>query len=356
MPVLVPRPGAQPQSMRAEMSVVVVRIRTDDGVEGIGHTMALNPDLSFFRTLSVAVSEMAAMLEGEDPLQPERLVAKLLSPAFPPQWFGRGGLINHAAAALDIAIWDVVGKVAGLPLWRLLGGSRDRVPVYDSSLLSQDVDELQAAAAASASRGYRAMKMRAGAASMGVEALVHRVRAVRDVIGPDVELMVDVNQRWTPSFAIRMGRELEELDLAWIEDPVPSHDVRGCTQVAAALDVPVCAGEGCYDTPALRRLLEEQAVDILMVDVMRLAGITQARRAFSVAESFGRSVCTHVLPEVDAHLVAASPNGLTVEGVDWTAPLFEGLPELLDGELHLSERPGLGLVLDEDLVRAQGVQ
>lgn len=348
-PVLLPReiPKDYPVADWT-LPAVVVRLRTDAGIDGIGHAVTLMPE--YARSLATMVEELGGLLVGEDPRQPERLSGRMLYPA---NWIGPGGLLNIAACALDVAIWDIVGKETGQPLWRLLGGNADRARVYESGgLISPDRDSLQEAAARNVAAGYTAMKMRPGPGRHGrVSAVVDHVAAIREVIGYDVDLMLDVNQTWLPSRAIRVGRALEPYELFWLEDPTLMHDVEGQAAIARALDMPVCSGEYHFGVPPLLRLLQARAVDYLMVDLMRVGGITPFRKVAGMAEAFGVPVASHLVPEVFAHLIAAIPNGLIVEGMPWTQALFTGLPELIDGNLVLSERPGLGLELDEDFVR-----
>lgn len=353
IPVNIPRnlpkdfPGAaQP------LPAVIARIHTDKGIDGIGHTLSLMPE--YAQSLTTMVRELGAQLIGDDPRNPERLIAKLLYPA---NWIGPGGLLNIAASALDIAIWDIIGKETGQPLWRLLGGKADRMRVYESgALFGSNIDALQAAAANNVKLGYRAMKMRPGRDRHGrINAVVEHVKAIRDVIGYDIDLMYDVNQTWSPSRAIRAGRALEEFELFWLEDPTLMHDIAGQAAIAAALDVPVCAGEYHYGMPPLLQLLQAKAVDYLMVDLLRVGGITQFKKVAGMAEAFGVPVASHLVPEIFAHLIAAIPNGLIVEGMPWTRDLFTGLPELIDGNMVLSERPGHGMALDEAFVQKHHV-
>lgn len=353
LPVLVPRWPTDPKPAPFfDIPVVVVRVRTDAGVEGIGHTMTLTPQM--FRTLVAAVEELGEILVGEDPRQPERLLAKMLFPPAPGNWFGPGGVLNIAAAALDIAIWDIIGKVAGLPLWQLLGGYSNSVEVYDSwGTVTLALGHAAESARRSAEMGYRAMKVRPGPERSGpTAAIVESLSAIRDAVGPNVKLMMDVNQFWTPSRAQQVGRAIEHLDLAWIEDPTDMNDFAGQAQVAAALATPICAGEYHYGLEPLLRLIQTRAADILMVDLMRVGGITQFRKAAALADACGVPVVSHLLPEVFASLIAAVPNGLIVEGMPWTQGLFTGLPDLVDGRLVLSDRPGHGLALDESFLKA----
>ena len=328
--------------------VVVVRLLTDAGLEGLGHTFSANPE--FQRSLTSIVRELADLMIGEDPRRVEHLAAKMLYPA---NWIGPGGLLNIGACAIDIALWDLLGKASGQPLWRLFGGYSSRVRTYQSGVaLGGTLDVLQRQAADLVAQGHKAIKMRPHQERDGrVEQVVARVRAVREAIGYDVDLMYDVNQSWTPSRAIRVGRALEEFELFWIEDPTLMHDIDGQASIADALDVPICAGEYHYNVSSLLSLLKARAVDYLMIDLCRMAGLTQARKAMSMAEAFGAPVASHLMPEVFAHVIAGAPNGLMVEWMDWTSVLFEGLPVLADGALQLSERAGHGLTLSESGVR-----
>ena len=330
------------------LPAVVVRVRTDTGIDGIGYTVSLAT--AHIRSLATMVDELGRLLIGDDPRNPERLASKMLYPA---NWVGPGGLLNIAAAAIDIAIWDIIGKDTGQPLWRLLGGNADRARVYESgSLIHFDIDLQQQAAERSLKAGYKAMKMRPGVHRHGrVSGLADEVRIVRDVIGYDIDLMLDINQTYSPSRAILVGRALETFELFWIEDPTLMHDVDGQAVIAQALDVPICSGEYHYGIPALLRLLKAKAVDFLMVDLLRVGGVTQFRKVAGMAEAFGVPIASHLLPELFAHLIAAIPNGLIVEGMPWTQSLFTGLPELIDGNLVLSQRPGHGLSLDEEFVK-----
>ncbi|MGB3867261.1 MAG: mandelate racemase/muconate lactonizing enzyme family protein [Xanthobacteraceae bacterium] len=347
--VLIPR--VMPKSFEIEgkwdLPAVIARVNTDAGIEGIGHAITLMPEHT--GSLAVLMAELGELLVGMDPRRTEAISARMMYPA---NWIGPGGLLNIAACALDVAVWDIVGKDAGQPLWRLLGGHADRARVYESGgLISPDIDSLKRAAEANLRLGYRAMKMRPGTQRYArIPALVDYVREIREVIGPDIDLMLDINQTWQPSRAIRAGRALEELELFWIEDPVAMHDVDGQAAVAAALDMPVCAGEYHYGVAPLLRLLQARAVDILMVDLMRVGGITPFRKVAAMAEAFGVPVASHLIPEIFASLIAAVPNGLIVEGMPWSADLFEGAPVLENGELLLSERPGHGLSFNEGFI------
>ncbi|HEY7060321.1 MAG TPA: mandelate racemase/muconate lactonizing enzyme family protein [Chloroflexota bacterium] len=335
-----------PIEWRADPVVAAVaRVQTDEGLEGLGPAIPFNAQ--HIRSLVVAIEELGALLVGEDPRQPERVHRALM-----PGGTGYGGIDNIAVAALDSAVWDLASKAAGLPLYRLLGGYRNRIPAYASLRLHRELSlgALTETAAALAARGFTAIKMNLGGEAT-IVADVARVRAVRETIGDAISLLVDVNFRWTPSYAIRAGRALEEFNLFWLEDPVPTHNLEGLAEVRRALDIPIAAGEALFGLTTLRPLFEARAVDYPMPDLLRLGGITPFLKAAHLAEAFGLPLASHLSPEISAQVVAAVPNGRIVEYNGWAWELFQGCPTLDHGDLVMSERPGHGLTLDPDVAR-----
>jgi L-alanine-DL-glutamate epimerase-like enolase superfamily enzyme len=340
-----------PIAWRADPVVAAVaRVRTDEGLEGLGPAIPFSA--LHVRSLGVAIEELGALLLGEDPRQPERVHRKLM-----PGGEGYGGIDNISAAALDVAVWDLAAKRAGLPLYRALGGYRDRVPVYASLRLGRDLSPaaLAETAAGLVAQGFTAVKMNLGG-DAGIAADVARVRAVRETIGPTVRLLADVNFRWTPAQAIRAARELEQFNLYWLEDPVPTHNLEGLAEVRRGIGIPIAAGEALFGLAALRALFEARAVDFPMPDLLRIGGVTPFLKAAHLVEAFGLPLACHLSPEISAQVVAAVPNGHIVEYNGWAWELFEGCPTLENGELVMSERPGHGLTVDPDVARERAVE
>lgn len=327
---------------------VLVQVRTEDGVEGLGYAFSMSR--AAFPALHALLKELGALLVGRDPTRVEDIQRELRRAA---GWIGPGGLLDMALAALDIACWDIIGKGAGMPLWRLLGGSRPKVPTYASGALWRNytLKEIAETGPRLVEQGFRSMKLRLGQEPT-LEQEEARVRTLREAVGYGVQVLVDINQGWTVSQAIAAGRMLERYQVGWLEDPVPHQDIPGLIQVAHALDMPVCAGEYYYGIRPLAEVVAHQAVDILMIDLLRVGGITPWRKAAAIAEAYHRPVASHLLPEIAVHLIAAVPNGYTVEYMPWSLPLFAETPRLEDGLLVAPERPGHGLVLDEVFVRA----
>jgi L-alanine-DL-glutamate epimerase-like enolase superfamily enzyme len=268
-----------------------------------------------------------------------------------------GGLGNIAASALDIAVWDLAGKAAGLPLYRLLGGYRDRVPAYVSLRMRREypLADLPGIASTLAEQGHRAMKMNLGG-ERDVHTEVERVRAVRQAIGPRVRLLADANFRWTPSHAIRVAHAIEELNLDWLEDPVPTHDLPGLAEVRRSVNVPIANGEALTTLVQFRPLFEAGAVDFPMPDLARVGGITPFVKIAHLAEAFSLPICCHLLPEISAQVLAAVSNGHIAEYVPWAWRVFDGCPEVQEGNLVMSERPGTGLTLNKEALAQYAVR
>jgi L-alanine-DL-glutamate epimerase-like enolase superfamily enzyme len=326
-------------------SFVTIRINTDQGIEGIGYSGFVSGVL--LKSLAAAVDGLLGLIVGEDPLNVEALTGRLLTTA------GGGapaGLATSAIAGIDVALWDLKGKAAGMPLYKLLGGYRNRIPTYASGWLwrTYDLKALAEMAPKLVDQGFKAMKFRLGAEKTAGDEL-ERVRVMREAAGPNTTLMIDINQGWDVNQSISIGRHLHNYDIFWLEDPIQHQDFAGLATIADALDTPVCAGEYHFGLTPHRLAVEQRSVDIVMVDLMRVGGITGWMKAAHLAEAFNLPVVTHLAPDILAHALAAVPNGLTAEYMPWTLGMFkpETLPQLDNGELVLSDRPGLGLEFDD---------
>ena len=330
---------------------VTLDIGTDQGLQGVG--------LTFFGgaltgTLKAAVDALGRLTIGMDPRNPERVAATLAAAAHSA---GPGGIYTLALSAIDIALWDIKGKACGLPVSTLLGGLRDSVPTYASGALMRPfpLDVMERSAVLLKERGFRQMKMQLalpGHTSPDIE--VERARKIRAAVGPEIDLMCDINQRWDVRQAISIGSRLEEFRLYWLEDVVACDDYTGMARVAEALATPLAGGEYVYGLAPFRHMLEAGSVDIPMIDVLRAGGITQWMKIAAMAEAFNLPVVSHLLPEIHVHMIAAIPNGLTVEYMPWSCRLFEEVPQPRDGLLAVPQKPGLGLAFDRDVLKRFG--
>lgn len=336
--------GPTPTALGATRDFVTLVVRTDEGLEGIGYTFM---GWAISGALRTAVDELGALLVGQNPLAIEAVHERLRAAA---GTAGPAGIFTLAVAAIDIALWDIKGKAAGLPVAALAGGYRTKAPVYASGALMREfpLDHCVKAARRLAEAGYRQVKMQLALPGRpSVRAEIERVREIRQAIGPDIELMADVNQRWDVRQALSIGSRIEEFGLYWLEDPVACDDYPGLAAVTEGLKTPVAAGEYVYGTVPFRHMLEARSVDIPMADVMRTGGITGWLKIAAMAEAFNLPIVSHLYPEISVHLVCAVPNGLTIENMPWSDRLFQEVPRPAAGELAVPDKPGLGLAFDE---------
>ena len=333
-----------PSAPRNEADFVTLRLRTDDGIEGIAYAGFASKLVT--RALKELLDALASSTVGADPHAVEEIGRGLLLEA------GDGspaGLVTRAVSAIDVALWDIRGKALGMPVWKLLGAESGGMPTYASGYLWRhfDLDELATTASALVAKGFRAMKFRMGGEET-VEAEMARLRTMREAVGDRIELMVDINQGWDVNRSIAAGRGMAEHGVHWLEDPTHFQDYAGLARIADALDTPIAAGEYAYGIEPFRHMLEARSIDIVMVDLLRVGGITQWMKVAHMAEGYNLPVVTHLAPEILGHALAVAPNGLYVEHMPWAFPLFEEVPTLdASGQLAMPDAPGLGLAFDE---------
>ncbi len=256
---------------------------------------------------------------------------------------GQAGPGLEALAAVDTALWDLFGRQIGQPLYKLWGAARDRVPAYASGgWLSYSTDELLAEATGFAAEGFRRYKMKIGGPDLAAD--IARVQEVIAAVGPDVSVMVDANQAYSRSAALRMGRLLTDIGVDWFEEPVDANDFEGSAQVAAAVDVRVAAGETVFGVDRLRDLATSGGVSVLMPDLMRCGGLTPLREIATVAAASRVDVSPHLFPEYSAHVAASSGREILIEHLPrWWEGFYARKPQLIGGELVMSDESGLGV-------------
>jgi L-alanine-DL-glutamate epimerase-like enolase superfamily enzyme len=341
---------------------ILVRVATDEGVEGIGIATSYTP---IEAAIAAVRGGFGDLLIGADPLAPERVYQKLFALTAQRLAFEKGWsreAIIRLSAALDIAMWDIIGKVAGLPLYRLFGGYRSEVPCYvtcayyrDGKTKSELADEMQMLKA----QGHTGFKAKAGGLPLAED--MERLALVREIVGDDKSLMIDVNRAWDLPTAIEAARLLEPLHPRWLEEPVRwADDRRELKLLAQKTSIPLSAGESELTSYACRALLEEQAIEILQFDCTMMGGFTEGRKLAALCELNHVQVAPHHDCFIHAHIVAASPAGLIVESFTdperdpLQAELFEDPPRISGGVLTLKEQPGLGLTLSEAALKKFG--
>ena len=332
---------------------VVVGLTGSGGEQGVGFTFAMRPDGGDAIARAVAAVEGAVVVldpsdteTNWDTLRAEVERAIAAEGGGPEE---REAVAAATLSALDIALWDLLGKAEGAPVHRLLGARRESVPTYASYDMWESVPDHEAARAAKrfVDEGFQAVKIRTGG-SKDPDAEARRTAIVRDAIGPDVQLMYDALQYYTEDEAVAIARALELYDLTWVEDLLPEHNVEGYARVREAVGVPITTGESTRFPEGLWRLVEEEAVDILMIDGKEAGGITPWMRV--AREAGGLPIVSHIMPEISAPVIAALPNGMILEWFPWSFGLFETPPAAERGLYRLPAEPGFGLRYRPDIL------
>jgi len=331
------------QGALKDVSLLFAEIETAQGHHGMGFTYTLRVGGP---SQFAHAQEVAPLLLGEDPNDISRLWSKLV-------WagasVGRSGVATQAIAALDTALWDLKARRANLPLSKLLGGHREAVPCYNTSggYLQASVEEMRDKSTLALERGIGGIKMKVGHPDRKID--LARVDAMRKHLGDATPLMVDVNQQWDRTTALRMGRALEQYDLTWIEEPLDAYDVEGHKALALQLDTPIGTGEMLSSAAEVAAYLEEGAVDVIMHDAPRIGGITPFLEVAALAKARGVTMAPHFVMEIHLHLAAAYEHQSWVEHFEWLEPAFNERLEIRDGHMLVPQRPGLGFTLHEQL-------
>ena len=349
----------------------LVEIDTDTGLTGLGEAKVGAGNLGDYAGVVATIrSELAPALIGRDPRDIAALWETMYNGGrahyvaregrtFP--IIGRRGITISAISGVDIALWDLLGKSLGQPLWRLLGGRfRDRVPAYASGGWAP-VGAIGKQLRQYVERGHRAVKMRVGLQDRSIDDSAARVREVRETLGPEVGIMVDAHGTWSVRDAQRFARKVADCDLAWLEEPVSADNVAGQAEVRASTDIPIASGESEQTRFAFRDLIGARAVDILQPDVAIAGGITETLRICALAAAHGLTVAPHlwgsaILFASGLQLATATPCVTLLELTRGDNPLLNQLVhepfDLREGFVHASDAPGLGITLNRDFARA----
>jgi len=335
-------PGTTPRKRNAIIEsgggppgMTQLEIHTDQGI--IGRSIPAGGT-------SLIQSDLLPRIRGENPFYVERIWDRMYRHNRKP--VAKGEYIR-AMGAVDIAVWDIIGKALDLPVYKVLGAYSERIRVYAAGGYYEEgkgLKELATEMEGYVREGFRAVKMKIGGEPLAVD--VERVRAVRDAVGPGVDVLLDANNRWNAYEAIRFGRAVEKYDPFWFEEPVEPDDFAGCAEVKHVLDIPIVAGENEFTRWGCRELIEARSCDILNLDTVIAGGITEYRKIAALASAHHVPVAPHGNPFMAVHLLASTPNTLIME----TYPAIESkfnlaLPlfPVKDGYINAPEKPGLGI-------------
>jgi L-alanine-DL-glutamate epimerase-like enolase superfamily enzyme len=340
----IPLPVVLSDSMHGDMAsfeMMTARITDADGNEGLGYTYTLSGGARGIH--SVIATDMLPVLIGREADRIEEIWKDLW---WRLHYAGRGGLAMHALSAVDIALWDLLGKRTGLPLWRLLGGADPRVKAYAGGIdLMFTLDDLLAQTDSNLVKGFRAIKMKVGRDNLRED--VERIGAMRKHLGVDFPLMVDANMRWTVDEAIRAARAFQEFGLVWLEEPTIPEDFAGHGRILAEGGVPISAGENLHTLYDFQHMLAANGVSFIEPDVSNCGGITTWMKVAHLAEARNMPVTSHGVHDIHVHLLGAIPNAsyLEVHGFGLERFIVEPL-KIVEGYATAGEMPGHGISFD----------
>ena len=328
----------------------IVRVFDVEGGVGTGYAYTIGTGGS--SVVRLLHDHLAPMLVGRDADMVEDVWRTLL---FRTHATAPGAVTSLALAAVDTALWDLRCRRAELPLYVMAGGAQEQVPVYttEGGWLQLAAEELVEQAMEAKERGFKGAKVKIGRPSVAEDA--SRVAAVRAAVGQEFELMVDANQGLSPDQALRRAFALAELDLAWLEEPLPADDVAGHARLAAMSPVPIAVGESLYSLGQFKDYLALGAAAIVQVDAARIGGVTPWLKVAHLAEAFGLKVAPHFLMELHVSLAAAVPNGAWVEHIPQLDEVALSGVEIHDGHAVPPEEPGLGIEWNWDAIAARRV-
>lgn len=326
--------------------MILIDLGTEEGV--VGHAYLEPYTVKAMKYLVPALRDFGDLLKGRRvaPTEFYDLARKSL------HFVGYQGLSMIAVAGLDMAAWDALARAAGLPLCVLLGGSVGPVKAYNSNglwlkdpaALAEEAVELRDEG------GFTGLKLRLGRTRIADD--LAAVETVRQAVGADMDLMIDYNQGLHLGEALQRCHAIDDLGLAWIEEPIVYDNLDGCAQLAAELKTPLQIGENFYGPRDLQTALQRKACDYVMPDFMRIGGVTGWLRAAAIAGTAGIPMSTHLYPEVAAHVMRVTETAHWLEWQDWADPVLQKPYDVRDGELHIPDTPGIGLAWNEDAIKA----
>jgi L-alanine-DL-glutamate epimerase-like enolase superfamily enzyme len=331
-----------------------VIIETDTGIRGYGYT-GTHAHLPTDKLITSCISETyGPLLKGKDPQDVLRLWQELYH--YPPvQWVGRSGITHLALSAVDIALWDIKAKAAGVPLWKLLGGNKkEPLLAYNTDggwlnwPLATLVDDCRRLVH---DEGFTGVKIKVGSPDMGTD--LQRLEAVREAIGPNVRFMVDANGRFDLPAAINFGRHLQDYNIRWFEEPIWYDDIEGHARLAEAISTPIALGEQLYMPDDFRNFIRAGAVHFVQADAVRLAGITQWWQVADLALCHRLPVVAHIgdMMQVHLQLSIAHRSCSELEYIPWLRECFEEPATVRDGHFVEPQQPGAGTTLKADALK-----
>ena len=330
------------QTLDVDRGTVVLRIRTDAGITGWASSSFGNRGEGASVVQSIIEKEVRPVVMGKDPAFPRGIRAELWKAM---NYHGVTGVGQFALAATDIALWDILGKSAGLPVYKMLGAYRERMPVYSMCGWYYDNDgdlsRFRRQVAGAVEQGYKAVKIKVGKYSLDDD--VRRIRLALDILGKDRRLMVDANQVFDRKEALRRGRAYQEMGCFWYEEPLPPHDMEGFALLAQALNIRIATGENLNTKYAFADLIARRGADIVQPDNRRAGGVSEWMEIAAIADGYGVEVASHGGGATNLNMLLAMPNAIYME--------TSGPAKMIDGEVLAPENPGMSSEVSAEEIR-----
>ena len=329
----------------------IVRVTTEDGIEGFGVTYH---EVGGEATKVLIEKNIAPRLIGKDPFETEVIWQDMFQYL---RGVGRKGLMFCALSAVDIALWDLKGKIIDMPLYRLFGGNQTEIPVYGSGgWTSYDDDELVEEMKQIVASGYKHIKFKVGyEGGKNPRRDLERVRKVREAVGPEIGIMLDANNCWDAATGARFANQVKDYDIMFLEEPVFADDIPGLRKYKQSTDLPLATGEHEYTKWGARDLILNNAADIVQLDGTRAGGFTEMLKVAALTQAWNLKFAPHAMENIHIHLVSACPNALFLERLimfeEITRNIYIDAPEPVNGIMTIPDLPGLGLKLDMDFIR-----
>lgn len=345
-----PRPIRNGRYTYPTVALSVVQIETDEGITGYGY---IGGDNEGDTAKPGILDFMKRFVIGQDPFLNEKIWDEM----WQPKLVGRRGISTRVISGIDIALWDIKGKASGQPVYKLLGGFTNKIPVYIAGGYYEEgkgLNELSKEMESALDTGAKAVKMKIGGVPINED--VERIRVVRETIGPDVKLLMDANCAYTFYDAINIAKKVEKYDVYWFEEPVNPDDYEGHRLISAATSIPVATGENEYTRYGFRDLINNRCAAIIQPDALVMGGVTEFMKVAALAQSQDLPIAPHGKQEVHVHLVSAIPNGLILEyyaqAFDpmW-GNVYEETLDLSNGHTSPPERPGFGFTPNKEFLK-----
>jgi len=326
----------------AGSGAVVLRLHTDAGITGWASSSFGTAEGGAGALQAILEEEVKPVVRDQDPAFPRRIRAELWRAL---EYHGVTGIVQFAMAAVDIALWDILGRALGVPVYRLLGACRDRMPVYSMCGWyypdDNDLSQYRRSVEEAFEQGYRAVKIKAGRGSM--EDDERRIRLALDLAGRERRVMVDANQAFNRNEALRRGRLYQQMGCFWYEEPMPPHEMEGYAELAAALDIRIATGENLYTKYQFADLIARRGADVVQPDNRRAGGVCEWMEIAAVADAFGLEVASHGGGAANLNMLLAMPNAIYME--------TSGPQKLVNGEILAPEAPGMGTEVSAERIR-----